>query len=259
LRIVRPGPPEERNRRGTVGATLRLAAFFADNDGDKNRGTICSLRPSAEIETSPGNSHPWFVFNPAVNDATRAGEVGKRLKKVFGGDSNSFVPTQPARLAGTVNYPTRKKLERGRTPCATSIRYLNGPRYTLDQLEAVLPPAITKRKVVKRLARAGLITGGAKSYAVWLIARPVDPRDPSEPVMADRSRWFFHCIRSAVFARMTVDEIESVMRDYMRGCAEKYLFPTDRLRDEIIRCYDKIELVRNRDALAELLDGADDE
>jgi uncharacterized protein CbrC (UPF0167 family) len=256
LRIVRPGPPEERNRRGGLGATLRQIGMFADSDGDKDQKTVLGIEPTAVIETSPGNCHPWYVFNPAVNDAERARQLGFRLKAKFGGDKSSFVPVQPARLAGTINYPNRKKRERGRTPTSTSIRYLSGPRYTIAELESALPAVIIeKRARPRRIIRplAHLNGSGAKGYAIALIARPVDPRKPDEPAMTDRSRWFFHCVRMAVFAGMTADEIESVMRDYMRGCAEKYLWPADRLRAEIIRCADKIERRRNRDTLAELL------
>jgi hypothetical protein len=38
------------------------------------------------------------------------------MKDALGGDPNTGTITQPYRVSGTVNYPTKKKLERGRVP-----------------------------------------------------------------------------------------------------------------------------------------------
>jgi hypothetical protein len=76
------------------------------------------VRPTLAVETSPGNHQFWFFFERALNPV-RAQRLGEGLRRVTGGDSDTGNPTQPYRIPGTINYPSKAKTDRGRVVTPT--------------------------------------------------------------------------------------------------------------------------------------------
>jgi len=105
--------------RGKLEDTVALFALVVDSDADKGIGWQPTVPVSLAVETSPGNAHYWFFLEQAVNHTTGQ-KLGERLRAATGADSNTGVVTQPYRVAGTVNYPSKKKLARGRTNSAAT-------------------------------------------------------------------------------------------------------------------------------------------
>jgi hypothetical protein len=102
-------------KRGELKNTACVFALAVDSDADKNMAWAppVGLRPSLTVETSPGNHQLWFFFDKALSPV-RAQRLGEGLRLATGGDSDTGNPTQPYRLPGTINYPDRVKIARGR-------------------------------------------------------------------------------------------------------------------------------------------------
>ena len=71
------------------------------------------VRPTLTVETSPGNAQYWFFFERALAPGN-AQRLGEGLRRATGCDSDTGNPTQPYRIPGTVNYPDKVKIARGR-------------------------------------------------------------------------------------------------------------------------------------------------
>ena len=117
-RLVCPGL--RGKRRGDLGDTACVFALAVDSDADKNMAWVprADVRPTLTVETSPGNHQFWFFFERALNPI-RAQRLGEGLRRVTGGDSDTGNPTQPYRIPGTINYPNKAKIERGRVVTPT--------------------------------------------------------------------------------------------------------------------------------------------
>jgi hypothetical protein len=124
--------------RGAVEDTVAVFALVADDDGDKGKAAnALPIPPTLLVETSPGNTHPWIFLTKAVT-AMEGVTLGKALKSALGGDPNTGLITQPYRVSGTVNYPTKYKLERGREPVPTRLLKTALP-YTIEEFNVAFP------------------------------------------------------------------------------------------------------------------------
>jgi hypothetical protein len=117
-RLVRPGL--RGKKRGELIDTSCVFALGVDSDADKNMAWIppAGVHPTFAIETSPANAQYWFFFERALS-SKRAQRLGEGLRQATGGDSDTGNPTQPYRIAGTVNYVNRVKVARGRVVTPT--------------------------------------------------------------------------------------------------------------------------------------------
>jgi hypothetical protein len=109
-------------KRGGLEDTACVFALVVDSDVYQHMGwkPRAGVRPTLTVETSPGNHQFWFFFDKAISSA-RAKELGERIRKATGSDHETGTPTQPYRVAGTVNYPNRTKADRGRVVTPTWI------------------------------------------------------------------------------------------------------------------------------------------
>jgi RepB DNA-primase from phage plasmid len=106
--------------RGELKDTACVFALVVDSDIDKGRGwdPPVGMRPTLTVQTSPGNAQFWFFFDHALSP-TRAQRLGEGLRRITAGDFDTGNPTQPYRIAGTVNYPDKVKVARGRVVTPT--------------------------------------------------------------------------------------------------------------------------------------------
>jgi hypothetical protein len=125
--------------RGAVEDTVAVFALVADDDGDKGMAAnALPITPTLQVESSPGNTHPWFVLTKAVTSDGGV-KLGKALKAKLGGDPNTGTITQPYRVSGTVNYPTKKKLGRGRVAVPTKLLSTT-QAYSIEEFNEAFPP-----------------------------------------------------------------------------------------------------------------------
>jgi Protein of unknown function (DUF3987)/Primase C terminal 2 (PriCT-2)/RepB DNA-primase from phage plasmid len=126
-------------RRGAAEDTVAVFALVADDDGDMGKATSARpIPPTLLVESSPGNTHPWYFLARAV-PPDEGVNLGKALRAKLGGDSDTGTITQPFRVGGTVNYPTQPKLERGRVVVLTKLLSM-ARAYTIEEFNAAFPP-----------------------------------------------------------------------------------------------------------------------
>jgi len=100
------------NKRGGLEDTAWVFGLVADCDADKDKGGDITVKPSLAVETSPGNYQLWYLFTRAI-PAEQARAIGDAIRASSGTDQDTGVITQCYRVAGTPNYPSRKKQARG--------------------------------------------------------------------------------------------------------------------------------------------------
>jgi hypothetical protein len=118
------GKDEERNITG-------LWAGVLDEDTDKGEFIIIppNIRPTFIIKTSETggkiNRQVWFFFDRIVpiNEARKLLEL---LHKKCGGDPCIKNPAQYFRIPGTLNHPSLKKIERGRSSASQDVKIIGG-------------------------------------------------------------------------------------------------------------------------------------
>jgi hypothetical protein len=108
--------------RGSKGAeehVVAALAFVGDLDADTGKaGTGLAGLPLASpyiMETSEGNFQPVFPLARAMSKA-EAKPIAVALSDAIGADSRTKDTSGLFRIAGTLNWPSAKKLERERSP-----------------------------------------------------------------------------------------------------------------------------------------------
>jgi len=108
------------NERGKLADTAAVFALVIDSDADKGMGWSPTARASLTVETSPGNYQYWLFLREAI-DPNLAQKLGERIRNAVHSDHDTGNPVQPYRVAGTINYPSAKKIERGRVTVPTRL------------------------------------------------------------------------------------------------------------------------------------------
>jgi RepB DNA-primase from phage plasmid len=224
-----------RGKRGDIEDSEWVFAFAIDADHENGKGGKLLTEPTLSVESSPGNSHHWYVLDRAIS-AGEAEPIGKAVRSASGADSASGKPTQPYRVAGTPNFPNAKKRARGRGVAPTFMIKNSGKLWTPAELlasfkqsapgrvydeddatdqgtESTLPPDLLN-----------LIKNGAKGD--------------------DRSAEFQSVVWKLKHRRWSADSIVTLFEKYPEGISHKYV-EGDRLRDEVRRSYDKLDTSRS--------------
>jgi hypothetical protein len=226
------------NDRGKLEDTEWVFALVVDNDADKEKawkpnGAV----PSLTVETSPGNEQNWLFCERAIR-VNVASKLGDRLRAATRTDQDTGNPTQPYRIAGTPNFPNKKKLARGRSPipAPTSILEFDPERlWSLRDFAKAFP----------RLKRTttGNGAGGPTGAQPNESAIPADTmgviRDGPSAGNQDRSQTFWNVMIALKSLGFTVDGIVGLLECYPDGIAKKY---EGRLRQQVEHCYDKIRV-----------------
>jgi hypothetical protein len=221
------------NRRGKLEDTAAVFALVIDSDADKQMGwdPDATASPSMSVETSPGNFQYWFFLRDAVS-ADIGQQLGERIRKAVNCDHDTGNVGQPYRVAGTANYPNKKKRERGRITVATRLVDFNPEvLWTPELLEQAFP--------VPNKAN------GANNAAA------TDPPPDESNIPADtlkiirdgvaeglRSDAFWNVVRTLKLHGFTLDGIVALLEKYPDGIARKYI---GRLRHEVERVYNKLD------------------
>lgn len=121
LQVMRRGL--SRGARGTEADIVAVLGLVADMDADTGRGAgQYPLPPDVVVETSPGNRQPFWLFAYPVTPAV-AKAIARGLKAATGADHGTADVAHVWRVPGTLNWPNKAKLERGRPeePAAVTI------------------------------------------------------------------------------------------------------------------------------------------
>jgi hypothetical protein len=228
-RLVRPDL--NGNERGKLADTVAVFAHVIDNDADTGKSWTPTKPIGLTVGTSPGNSQDWLFYREAIFDAEQGQKLGKHIREATGTDHDTGNVTQPYRVAGTINYPSKAKIARGRVTAPTKLIKFNPEvLWTPEEIEQAFP-----------LPEQSTNGGGAQA----------DPRADESSIPADtmkvirdgvpkdhRSHAFWNVM--LVLKRMgwSIDGIAALLERYPNGIAAKY---TGRLHDEVKRAYDKIK------------------
>jgi AAA domain/RepB DNA-primase from phage plasmid/IclR helix-turn-helix domain len=216
------------NARGALADTVGVFALVIDSDADKGMGWTPTVPVSMTVETSPGNFQFWFFLREAIS-AEHAQRLGERIRAAVNSDHDSGNPTQPYRVAGTVNYPSAKKIARGRVTVPTKLIEFDAEVLAQDFEEAFPLP--------EREPSGDGNAGGTADEADI----PADTMRVIRGGIAqgsDRSHAFFNVVLVLKHNGWTVDGIVALLDQHSNGIAAKY---QGRLRHEVERIYGKID------------------
>jgi hypothetical protein len=213
-------------QRGGLADTVAVFALVVDSDADKGAAWTPVVPTSLAVETSPGNAHFWFFLESAV-DAATGQALGERLRAATNSDSDTGNVCQPYRVAGTTNYPGKKKRERGRIVTWTrSLGFDPETLWTPERLEQEFPATN---------GSGGAVQPGPKPDESDIPADTLDAiKDPSE---GDRGRRFWNIVVVLKDLGFTIDGIVALFERYPNGTAAKF---RGRLRHQVEIVWNKL-------------------
>jgi hypothetical protein len=183
------------------------------------------------VETSPGNTHHWFFLKEALRPAD-AQELGEQIRASARADHDTGNPTQPYRVAGTINYPNAKKEKRGRTAVATRILSHSGRLWSPAELRQAFPIAKQRQQEHPNDGNGRFDESAIPADLLRLI------RDGAEEEKADRSELFFKVVARLKELGWTVAAITLLFEEHPKGIAAKY---AGRISAEVARAFGKVE------------------
>jgi AAA domain-containing protein len=221
------------NGRGKLEDTAAVFALVVDSDADKEMGWTPSVPVSMTVTTSPGNFQYWFFLRKAIGWRA-AQKIGERIRRAVNSDHDTGNPVQPYRIAGTVNYPSKKKIERGRVTVPTQlVEFDPEVLWSLRDLARAFPRA---------QQQSG--TGDAQSNGQGDGDFAGIPADTMEAIRDgvrkddDRSHVFWNVVLALKRLSWSIDGIADLLEQHPNGIAQKY---RGRLRQEVERVYNKIK------------------
>jgi len=137
--VMRPDLPE--GQKGTEDDVLATLALVVDADSDHGKDTPQSPLPANyEIESSPGNFQQVLILDRPLSPG-EAKPMAAALKRATGDKSASDL-SHVWRIPGGLNWPNRKKVQRGRSrePQPVTIKSYWQSWTAVDGLRAVLEP-----------------------------------------------------------------------------------------------------------------------
>ena len=118
-----------KKKRGTAADIVVMLALVIEEDADTGKLVkLPGIAPSFVVETSCNpaqNRHFHFVYDRAL-PPQEAKELAELAYRKCGGDTGNKDIVHPWRIPGTLNYPTLKKLARGRPPEPQPVRIIGG-------------------------------------------------------------------------------------------------------------------------------------
>src|SRR5262249_44895248 len=170
----------------------------------------------------------WFFLRKAVS-AEVGKALGERIRAATRADHDTGNVVQPYRVAGTVNYPNAKKIERGRVTVPTRIVEFD-PEQFLD-IEAFPPPQTNDAGTTPGNGQGDGDLDRIPADTLAVIRNGPHQGD-------DRSYVFWNVMLVLKSLGFTIDGITALLEQYPNGIAVKY---RGRLRKQVEHIYNKIK------------------
>jgi hypothetical protein len=245
-RVVR----KATNGRGKKADTLAVVALVDDDDADAAKGTTeLPVQATEVIQTSARNRQLRYQFAEPLS-LEIADRIGKKLRQVSRSDGCTGTITQPFRVPGTLNWPTKRKIaERGRSAIPFIVKNVGGTGMAIDAddfeeiIDFVLRERADARAEVGSAKRDGGNAAGREyrpSFA-HLSHRQTNALQCSGENIDRSQMWHSICWR--LFRKdFSVDAVA----EFLQGCCEEYpqgitAKYADRIKQEVQRSYDKLE------------------
>ncbi|WP_158553231.1 MULTISPECIES: DNA-primase RepB domain-containing protein [Mesorhizobium] len=212
-------------------------ALIADQDGEGQ--LLAGMIPAMTVQTSARNRQYWFLMGAPYRVAF---QLGISLRRGTGMDNATGVTVQPYRLPGTVNYPTRDKVEdEDRDAEPTFILEYGNRLQPINELRQILPPCddLPPNRAALSLGEPSNLTIDqleAKLRAYYphkgynLLIEPtgrlvakLDRDGRPIPGTENRSHQLWRGIRQGFRAGISrADMHRLILAKYRHGCAIKY-------------------------------------
>ena len=216
-----------------------MLGLVADMDSDTGKIGDFPFEPSFEIETSPGNFQPAIIFDrPATPD--EAEPLAKALQRATGADFGTGDIAHVWRVPGTLNWPTAKKIARGRSPHSVPV-CLSRPWRTVK-----VPINDAQRTLSQRamdedpVASQSTTEDESDDPDVILAKLPLKTRDDicrAATPHEDRSRRCMRAVLSMIEAGLSDTGIHTVTEAYPDGPFGRYHVEGKALDAEIERAF----------------------
>lgn len=131
-----------RGSRGKESDIVAILGLVIDLDADTGKVGEVPIEPSMVLETSEGNFQPFILFDRPLSPA-EAKPFAAALKRATGSDHGTADIAHVWRIPGTLNWPNRKKLERGRSPDPVAVKMelpWDGSLTPVEHLRTALEP-----------------------------------------------------------------------------------------------------------------------
>ena len=235
LHVVRPGLVG--SARGAKRDIVAVLGLVADMDSDTGKIGDFPFEPSFEIETSPGNFQPAIIFDrPATPD--EAEPLAKALQRATGADFGTGDIAHVWRVPGTLNWPTAKKIARGRSPYPVPVCLsrpwrrvkvpINDAQRILSQWAMDEDPAASQSTTEDESDEPDVILAKLPLKTRDDICRAATPDE-------DRSRRCMRVILSMIQAGLSDTEIHIATEAYPEGPFSRYHVEGKSLDAEIDR------------------------
>jgi hypothetical protein len=218
-------------QRGTLEDTVAVFALVIDSDADKGMAWRPTAEASVVVETSPGNHHYWFLLDGAIS-AAKAKSLGDRIRASTGADHDTGNPVQPYRVAGTLNFPNKRKQARGRVITPTRVVSVTDRVWTPTELIEAFPLPKTNgggQRHDETGSRGSSDETDLPAELMSLIRDGVE-----EPRRSDK---FFSAVAALKRHGWTIDGITVLLEKFPNGIAAKY---ARRIRREVERAFGKV-------------------
>lgn len=151
LQVMRKGL--KRGARGGEADIVAVLGLVVDLDADTGRSGEMPVAESLRLETSPGNFQPFILFENPLSVA-EAKPLAFSLKRATGSDHGTSDVAHVWRIPGTLNWPNKAKLDRGRPTSPALVEFVetwDGSLVPVEELRTALQPwtaANTERRDV---------------------------------------------------------------------------------------------------------------
>jgi predicted P-loop ATPase len=231
----------ERGAKGDEQHVVATLALVADLDNDKRELSLTALPVEAPyvIESSSGNFQPVFPFSRALANG-EAKALAVSLSDFIGGDAGTKDLSHVWRVPGTLNWPNKKKLQRGRSPEPQPVRVAKPFTGTLVDpatLQAALAPGKPNGKAKGKAKGTG---NEALDRLLKLCGAELTALLRAVPAAnEDRSATAFRIMRKLIRKDFSDAEIKMLIEAYPQGAGARYAEGKD-LEADIERIRQKV-------------------
>jgi phage gp37-like protein len=191
------------------------------------------------LETSEGNYQPVFPLARALTQSD-AKPIAVALGDAIGADSRTKDTSSLFRIAGTLNWPSKKKLERGRSPVPQLVSITTAwkgelvePNALQEAIKDFVPPK--KASTLANGGSAGSFTQTFNDLPAGLQKQIASPPFEGE----DQSRTAASVIVHLGHLGWASDSIHALFKQYPRGVGGRYVDGKKDLSKDIARTLEK--------------------
>ncbi len=230
-----------RGKKGAESDVIAALGLAADMDADTGKVGEMPVEPSFVIETSSGNSQQVILFDRPLS-LEQAKPLAVALKKASGSDHGTADISHVWRIPGTLNWPTKTKLARGRSaePCVVTLKDpFQGLVYSGSQLADSLSSYLNEPQAETQFDER--FSGRVEAESIWDRASDILRAALLSDGLPDRSEHAASVFEHCGFEGLSLDEAISLCLAHGGAWKERYSSEAALIADAE-RCWNKFVL-----------------